>query len=674
MNLDAPVSKLPLVGPAYVKRLEKLVIYTIEDLIHHVPHRYNDFSKISNVRNVRPNDTFTVIATVKTLKNIYTRNFKNIQIAEVEDKSGTLKTVWYNQPYLARTINKGDKYSFSGKVDFFDREFALIAPDYEKYGDGKNLIHTGRLVPIYPETGGVSSKWLRGKINFTINTYSDEFKEFLPGDVLQKYKLIDYKSAIFAIHFPKSIYESDKARKRLAFNELLFLHLKNSKKRLEWHENKPTRILKISDKIFKEFTNSLPFKLTGSQTKATQEVLKDLENNTPMNRLLEGDVGSGKTVVAAAAAFSAFTNGYQTVFMAPTQILAQQHYETLKSIFDKFKVRVSLVTSSGIKSELGKSDIFVGTHALIHRKINLESVALVVIDEQHRFGVEQRAHLINKIGKSKFAPHVLTMTATPIPRTVALTLYGDLDLTVLTELPKGRQPITTWIVSEQKREGAYNWINKQIQTKKVQVYLICPLIEESFVDSMLQVKAATKEFEKIKSLFPKIKIGLLHGRQKADEKNKSLDELKKGNLDMLVATPVVEVGIDVPNATIIIIEAAERFGLAQLHQLRGRVGRGTQKSYCLLFTETKGQKVKSRLTALQKTLSGFELSELDLKLRGPGEMFGFKQHGYPELKIASWQDAGLISDSKSLTEEVLTNRSDYKLLFKKLNWDKLIHN
>jgi ATP-dependent DNA helicase RecG len=386
-----------------------------------------------------------------------------------------------------------------------------------------------------------------------------------------------------------------------------------------------------------------------------------------MNRLLEGDVGSGKTVVAATASFISFLNGFQTVFMAPTQILAKQHFNTLKSVLDPYKVRVSLVTSAGIEADLGKTDVYIGTHALLHDKASFDDAALVVIDEQHRFGVKQRAIIAEKSSNNKI-PHVLTMTATPIPRTVALTIYNDLDLSTLDELPKGRQPITTKVVPPQKRKKAYEWINEKIKDDDVQAFVICPLIEESEKESMVQVKAATAEYERLKKAVPERKIDILHGRMKGKDKEKIIDRFKKGKTELLVSTPVVEVGIDVPNATIMVIEGAERFGLAQLHQLRGRVGRGKKKSYCFLFAEKASEKVVKRLSYLQKTKSGFELAELDLKLRGPGEVFGTRQHGFSELKIANWQDISLIKKARKVAKDAIQNPAKFSKLKEKLNY------
>ncbi|EKD62964.1 MAG: hypothetical protein ACD_52C00003G0001, partial [uncultured bacterium] len=374
-------------------------------------------------------------------------------------------------------------------------------------------------------------------------------------------------------------------------------------------------------------------------------------------RLLEGDVGSGKTVVAAIAALVSFLNGKQTVVMAPTQILAEQHFTTLNDLFERLKVRISLVTSASKKIALGKTDIFIGTHALIHKKVIFDNVALVVIDEQHRFGVEQRAHLIKRSRKGTVSPHVLTMTATPIPRTVALTAYGDLDLSTLKELPTGRKIIKTWVIPETKRNGAYTWIGKQIDALRAQVFVICPLIEESATESMQQIKAATSEFENLKKVFKNQKIGLLHGRLKSKEKQTVVENFRSGKIDILVSTPVVEVGIDVPAATIMLIEAAERFGLASLHQLRGRVGRSNVQSYCLLFTKSAYNK---RLGAMKKSMSGFELAEVDLAMRGPGEILGVKQHGFVDLKIAKWSDSFLIKLSHEIANRIYTDPAMFK--------------
>jgi len=674
MDLSTSVTKLPLVGPAYARRLEKLGIETLEDLLFHIPHRYIDYRLISVIDRVQVGETVTIQGNVDSIKNIYTKFGKRIQLTQVTDKTGSMQVVWFNQPYLVNSIRKDEKYSFSGKCDWFDRKKSLISPEYENIQDGLNTVHTARLVPVYPETARLSSKWIRGKISNLFSTSINEIKEYLPDELISKLNYPTIIDSLHYVHYPNELDQAEKGRERLAFDELLFYQLRSLYRKSDWQKIKTVHSLKVDKKILEKFKKGLPFSLTFSQERSIQEILKDVAKNYPMNRLLEGDVGSGKTVVAAAGAFAAFVNGYQSVFMAPTQILANQHFNTLKSIFDPYKVRVSLVTSEGVKKDLGKTDIFVGTHALIHKKLDFDNVALVVIDEQHRFGVEQRAHLVNKSETKRSSPHILTMTATPIPRTIALTVYGDLDLSTLTELPEGRKPITTWLVPPEKRGAAYNWIRNFIKKEVIQAFIVCPLIEESHVETMKQVKAATAEYKKLQEVFKDLNIGLLHGKQSAKEKNGTLDAFKRGELHILVSTPVVEVGIDVPNATIMIIEAAERFGLAQLHQLRGRIGRGEKKSYCLLFTESKSQKVLNRLKALKENKSGFELSELDLKLRGPGEMYGTKQHGFPELKIASWSDAGLIKMTREVAQDVVTNPQTYPKLIQKIESQNIAPN
>lgn len=641
-------------------------IKTAEDMLLHVPSRYLDFRLVSKISRTQLGETVTIRGEVASIKNIYSKRGKKMQIAEIKDSTGQIEAIWFHQPFLINTLRAGTNVSLAGKIDWFGRKKALISPEYEKVLIGRSSVHTGRLIPIYPETAGVSSKWLRSRINDAFSKTKQNIEEHLPSSTLQKLSLPGLVNAFEVVHFPKNLEEAQKGRKRLSFDELLFIQLKSIYRKLAWQKNRVAHKLDVDRKQIAKLTDSLPFNLTSSQKQSIEEILSDLEKDIPMNRLLEGDVGSGKTVVAAITAFVSFLNGKQTVFMVPTQILAEQHFTTLKQIFDLFKLRVALITSAGIKSDPGRTDIFIGTHALIHRAIDFDNVAMVIIDEQHRFGVEQRTHLIKKSHNKTYVPHVLTMTATPIPRTIALTFYGDIDLSTLDELPAGRQPIKTWVVPPQKREKAYEWIDEQIKKNKIEAFVICPLIEESEKETMQQVRAATTEYENLKKIFPDLKIGLLHGKQSAKLKNKVLNDFKKRKSNILVSTPVVEVGIDVPNATIMIIEAAERFGLAQLHQLRGRIGRGERKSYCLLFTESRTQKASARLSALQKTLSGFELAELDLKLRGPGEVFGTKQHGFAELKIASWQDKKLIKKAKNIADEAIKNPKKFSKLLKKI--------
>lgn len=654
MNLNSSTRELSLVGPYYAGRLERLGITTIKDLLYHVPHRYLDFSLSSPISLAQPGEMLTIKGKVIFIKNQYTRFGKKIQICEVEDASGKITVVWFNQPFLVQTLYPGTTVSLAGKIDWFGRKKALVSPEYEVVKKGKRQLHTKGLVPIYPETSGVSSKWLRGRIKEAVENIGI-VDDFLPEKIRKREKLLGQKEAFVSVHFPKSFGQAEKARQRLAFDELLFLHLNSLRRKIDWQRHEPAQKLEVDSKLIKIFIDSLPFALTPSQEESVNEILTDMKKSFPMNRLLEGDVGSGKTVVAATGAFATFLNGYQTLVMAPTQILASQHFDTLHKLFDPFKIRVNLITSDIVKKDLGRADILVGTHSLIHKKAGFEKVALVIIDEQHRFGVEQRAYLVKKAKDKSISPHVLTMTATPIPRTMALTIYGDMDLSTLTEMPLGRRKITTWVVGPKKREAAYKWVEEQIKTKKNQAFVICPLIEESEKETMQGVKAATEEFARLQKVFTSSHLGLLHGRVKGEEKEKVLGAFRKGAIDILVATPVVEVGIDIPSATIMIIEAAERFGLAQLHQLRGRVGRSDKKSYCLVFSEAKSPKVLARLRAMEKGISGFELAELDLTLRGPGEMFGLKQHGFPQLKAASWQDVKAIKRTKVVAEELLKN-------------------
>jgi ATP-dependent DNA helicase RecG len=668
--LDEPVSSLLFVGPKYKKRLQKLGIKTVGDLLFHFPHRYQDLTST------------TIKGTVLSIKNVYTKYGKRIQEAEVFDGQSKLKVIWFNQPFLVNTLPAGTKVALAGKTEFQGTKKVLVAPEYEiikdKEDKKQNLIHTGRLVPVYPETAGISSRWLRLRIAKLLPSINIE--DFLPPEIQAKYNLLSLKDALCKIHFPENKTEAEAARRRLAFDELFKVQLIALLRRQNWKKSSASYKLLVSDKKVSEFIESLPFTLTFSQKKAIDEILEDLKKNQPMNRLLQGDVGSGKTVVAAVACYVSFLNGLQSAIMAPTQILAQQHYNTLKTILEPFGAKIALLIHGKNKlkrEEIDKTDIIVGTQALIQKQISFSRLALAVIDEQHRFGVVQRA-LLTKKGNQMFAPHVLTMTATPIPRTVALVLYGDLDLSVLNELPKGRIPIKTWVVPPQKRNNAYEWIRKKIKEGKQQnecqqAFIVCPLIEESEKESMKSVRAAKAEFERLsKEVFPDLRLSLLHGRLKAKEKEEIMDKVRQGKIDILVATPVVEVGVDLPNATIMMIEAAERFGLAQLHQLRGRVGRGNKQSYCLLFTESRSQITLSRLKALEKTLSGSQLAELDLKLRGPGDIFGTAQHGFPDFKIASWTDTELIKNAREAAEEVLAKIDSYKTLQSLLKKEEMV--
>ncbi len=675
-QLSQPVSILRMIGPSYLSRLKNLEIETIEDLLYHIPFRYDNYSLVSKISDLQEGERVTVIGTIKFIKNIYTKHGRKIQKAELEDETGKIDIVWYNQPFLTTILHTDTKVSIAGEVKWFGKRLSFESPDYEiiqqPLSHNPILVHSGRLVPVYPETAGISSKWIRSRIYSLLFKFSPQIEEYLPRNILSKFQLMDEKEAIFSIHFPTDYNLAQKARKRLEFDELLTLSLFaqiNRRKRENEKVNLKFKVLEFGEKINK-FILNLPFALTLAQKKSVEEIVTDLKSDKPMNRLLEGDVGSGKTVVATIAMYIAYLNGYSSVLMAPTEILAKQHYDTISGFLSPYGITTNLVTAKNKeprnKKRTKSAAVTIGTHALLSKNLRFPKLGLVVIDEQQRFGVEQRAQIREKGDY----PHILTMTATPIPRTIALTIYADLDLSVIDEMPLGRTIVKTWVVPSEKRRAAYNWIRKQILSSipRNQVFIVCPFIEAS--ESLITVKAATIEYETLKSeIFPDLRLGLLHGRISSGEKDRTLSDFKEGKLDILVSTPVVEVGIDVPNATIMLIEAADRFGLAQLHQLRGRVGRRNIPSYCLLFTEKENANTLKRLKFLESTFSGPKLAELDLELRGPGELFGLRQHGSPGLKIASFSDIKLIEDSKSAAIEILSTGirlTDYPLLQKKI--------
>lgn len=671
MILTDSVAKLRMVGPIYAKRLEKLGIFTTQDLLYHFPFRYDDFSLISPISRLQIGETATVTGKLEKITNAFTKTGKKLQQATITDGTGSIEAIWFNQVYLVKTFKIGEKYNFSGKVEWFGRKKVMLSPEYELLTS--HPVHTGRLVPVYPETYGVSSKWLRSRIRTVLEIFGDQLEEFLPQEVLLQEKLISETEAIKQIHFPQNKNSVSLAKYRLSFDELFLIQLAALTRKNQWQKQPAKQKMTIDKEKINRFIENLPFGLTNAQQRCVEEILSDLYRETPMNRLLEGDVGSGKTVVAAIAAYTAFLNGYQTLLMAPTEILANQHFVTLHSLLSPLGVPIELVTGSRksnyrlpttdySKKEKNKDNkitryqdnnktipkVIIGTHALLYQDFDPKRVGLVIVDEQHRFGVEQRTVLAQK----GIAPHFLTMTATPIPRTIALTLFGDLDLSVIDEMPKGRISIKTWVVPNEKRNKGYEWIRSRIKNTPEQAFIVCPLIEQS--ETLVDVRAVTEEYEKLsKKIFPDLRLALLHGKIKSKDKEKILSDFKEGRLDILVTTPVVEVGIDIPNATIMMVEGADRFGLAQLHQLRGRVGRSNLQSYCLLFTENQNPKVVERLKYLEKTNIGMELAETDLRLRGPGEIYGIKQHGFPNLKIASFADLNLIQKTRTVAQKLI---------------------
>lgn len=659
MDLNTSVAKIPFVGPSCAGRLEKLGIHTIRDLLWHLPSRYDDFSLIAKADSLQEGETVTVQGKVLEIKNVYTRNGFMIQQSKIEDDTGIVEVIWFNQRFLTRAIKKGDLVSLSGKVTRGRGQLQLENPVFEViYTPNKNPVHTGRLVPVYPETAGITSKWLRNRIDFLLQKIDRgelEIIEYLSSDQINSLDLIEVTKALKAVHFPNNLILAQKAKERLAFDEMLLSQLE-SKKRKQQRQNKTVgnkfRIVEVRDQLT-AFVKNLPFKLTSAQKNVVNEIYHDLAKDTPMNRLLQGDVGSGKTVVASLAMLAAFLNGYQAALMAPTEILAQQHFKTLTSLLAPLKIGVGIATGS--KKDYSNFNLVVGTHALLSDRLNFSKLGLIVIDEQHRFGVSQRA----KLAEKGINPHVLTMTATPIPRSIALTLYGDLDLSILDEMPNNRLPVKTWVVPKTKRQGAYDWIKKQHS----QTFVICPLIEQSEAETLADVKAAKKEFERLqKEVFPQLKLGLIHGKIKSQEKLEVLNQFRQRKIDILVATPVVEVGIDIPEAQIILIEAADRFGLAQLHQLRGRVGRADKQSYCLLFTEN--EESVPRLKNLETLKSGLELAEIDLKFRGPGQRFGTAQHGKWDLKVADFHDLQLVEKSNQFAQQIMSTPDKFPLLHK----------
>ncbi len=654
MDPQTRIEVLPGVGDFYAKRLAKLDIKTIVDLIYHFPFRYDDFSQIESIARANTNEKITIQGTIWQIKNIRTPRGKFLTTATVADESGTIEIIWFNQPYLTKTLKAGTPVSLSGKLDPKSPRPKLVSPSYEVLRNqspvtshqSPNTLHTGRLVPIYPETEGVTSKWLRAKIGAILPFYVKTLDDFLPKEIASRQNLEDLESSLTKIHFPKTYDDVEEARKRLGFDELFLTQLASAIRKREWLSQKIAPQIKISQSDLQNFQNNLPFTLTDAQKKAIEDIVSDLERKTPANRLLEGDVGSGKTVVAAAAALAAYKNNFETILAAPTEILAFQHQKTLSEIFAPYGIQIGIWTGS----KKQKGDITCGTHALLSTFKSQKQIGLVIVDEQHRFGVAQRAKLFMD-QNLKLSPHVLTMTATPIPRTLALTLYGDLDLSVLDEMPKGRQKIATFVVPNFKRQGAYGFIEKQVQEGR-QAFILTPFVEPS--ETLTSVKAAKVEFENLKGKFSKkVKLGLLHGRLKSKEKEEIITKFKNNKINVLVTTPVVEVGIDVPNATVMLIESAERFGLAQLHQLRGRVGRGEHKSYCFLFSDSRSENSIKRLKSMEKVHIGFELAEIDLKMRGPGEIFGLKQSGFFNFKIADITDQKSVAAAQNEAKKLL---------------------
>jgi ATP-dependent DNA helicase RecG len=690
ITLQTKLDQIPRFNKKYVEALKKLNLETVEDFLLHFPFRYEDYSERILIEDLSAGETATVMGEVVQSKLVRTWKRKMmITECHVADETGTVRAVWFNQPYVSDSLTAGKGVRLSGKVSEDAKGMFFSNPAWEL--SSRTPTNTGRLVPIYPETEGLTSKWIRWQMQNLIE-HAAKLIDPLPYNILKGLHLPTLSEAVKFLHFPKNAHEFELAQKRFAFQQMFLVQLATQRVKISWDKQNAVSI-RFDENLIKTFVSNLPFTLTGAQRKSSFQILKDLEKPMPMNRLLNGDVGSGKTMVAAISALSAINAGFQVSLMAPTEVLALQHYLSLCKIFKDYNFNIGLLTNSYqltnddseiVKSNKktrdalleklrgGKIDFVIGTHALIQDDIRFKKLALVIVDEQHRFGVAQRAYLQQQIEKINDGlkgkiPHFLTMTATPIPRTLTLAYFGNLDLSVLNEMPKNRLPIITEIVVPSKRNEIYDFVRAEIK-KGHQAFIIFPLVEQS--EKLTELKAATQEHARLsEEIFPELKLGLLHGKLKSNEKEQVMDDFKSKKYDILIATSVVEVGIDIPNATVIMIEDAERFGLSQLHQFRGRVGRSALQSYCFLFTGSKTTKAKSRLGAMEKTSNGFVIAEEDLKLRGPGEFLGTRQSGLPDIAMEHITNVKLIEIAHDYAEQILENSPDlkeYPLLQKEL--------
>lgn len=637
---------------------EKLGIITIEDMLNYFPRDYEDLSEIKTLDQFKPGMTSVSRGIISGIKSSITKTGKKIQKTIFTDTAGNrAELVWFNQMYLMEMFLPGSEVLVSGKLTFDYNQKVLKAPDIE-FANKKERINMGRIVPIYPATEGMTSKWIREKI-INLKNYFSEIKEWLPSEILEKEKMMKRSEAIKELHFPSDEKSLFRARERMTFEEVFLLQLVALLRRKNFQTGEASEI-KLDPEVIKKFIEVQDFEPTGAQKIALYQILKDMEKSVPMIRLLQGDVGSGKTFVAVSSAVNVVESGHQVAFMVPTEILARQHFKKIKEQLKDYKnINTEILIGSLSQKEKeerkekiksGEINFLVGTHALLTEDVEFKNLALVIIDEQHRFGVEQREKM-----REHGAPHLLAMSATPIPRSLALVLFGDTDVSVIDEMPLGRKPIVTNLVYPKKQIQALRFIETELE-KGRQVFFVYPLINQSEAEMLQDVKAAEDQFISLKEFYKDYEVGLLHGKMKPDKKKKIMEYFASGKIDVLVSTSVIEVGVDVPNATVMVIEGAERFGLAQLHQFRGRVGRGGEKSYCFLFANN-GDASK-RLTALEKTNNGFELAEVDLKLRGPGQFFGTRQSGMPDLKMANMLDTRLIVKCRKLAEKFLEENDD----------------
>ena len=678
--LSDSVSLLRSVNKSHLPKLEKLGVSTVEDLLYQFPARHLDYANIRKVNELVPGEEQTTVVTVWEARVTSGRDpRRRATQAVLGDDTGNLHATWFNNPYVARSLRPETKVALSGRVGAFGGRPRFENPDYDILEGSDSQVHSGRLVPVYPLTKGLYPRTARRMAREVLDAALDKVEETLPAAMLERLGLVGVRDAISQMHFPDTTQHYATARSRLAFDELLVRQLAVLTRRLRWRESDGIPLAANSARL-SAFLESLPFRLTGAQARALEEILADLRDSRPMSRLLQGDVGSGKTVVAAAALLAAVFDGYQGALMAPTEILAEQHYLSITRMLSAGgeaptldenvaslampslgrPVVVALLLGSmrkRAKDDLhgriadGEVDILIGTQALIQDSVDMPRLAVAVVDEQHRFGVMQRSSLRGK----GVRPHMLAMSATPIPRSLALTLYGDLDVSVIDEMPPGRQPVRTVLVAPERRAAAYEGLRREVQQGR-QAFVVCPLVEES---EAIQSRAAVEEYEKLSSgVFPDLRLGLLHGRMPLREKELVLEQFQRGEYDVLVTTPVVEVGIDVPNATVMLIDGADRFGLAQLHQFRGRVGRGVHRGHCLLLADSPGEDARERLKLMERIQDGFALAEEDLRLRGAGDYMGTRQSGLPDLRVALPSDQSLLALARREAQKLLGEDPD----------------
>jgi len=676
-GLDSSVTKLPGIKDAMGAKLARLGVETIGDFLSLYPRRYDDYRALKPINRLTYGEEVTIIAQVWETRKRETRNGRAIITSTLSDGTATIEATWFNQPWLVNQLRAGTQIVISGKVDEYLGRLTFQSPEWEELD--KNLVHTGRIVPVYPLTKGITAKQLRNQIKRAVDYWTNRLADPLPSETRERLGFLSLPQAVRQIHFPDDWDKLEAARRRLAFDELLLIQLGVMRQRQAWQAQQGNPV-QISQETVERSIQALPFQLTGAQRKSLDHIIRDLGRDVPMSRLLQGDVGSGKTVVALVAMVLAVLDGGQAAILAPTEILAEQHWRGMGKLLEPIgqtlgrEFTIRLLTGSTPTAERQETldklaaaeiDIVVGTHAIIQSDVDIKNLRLAVVDEQHRFGVQQRAALQEK----GFNPHMLVMTATPIPRTLALTLYGDLDLSIIDELPPGRQTVATRWLGPRERERAYSFINSQIE-KGRQAFIICPLVEES---DKTEAKSAVEEHKRLQNeIFPRLKLGLLHGRLKTDEKEAGMLAFRDGKTNILVSTSVVEVGIDIPNASVILIEGANRFGLAQLHQFRGRVGRGEHQSYCLLLADTLTPEAESRLQAVEATTDGFKLAEEDLRMRGPGEFFGTRQSGLPDLKLVKLSDTKLLELAREearllLEKDPALDDPQHQLLVRQLN-------